>query len=206
MTEARAIGQAQRNNAGRHGFWRRSWAMLVKEFIQLKRDRISFAMIIMIPLIQLLLFGYAINTNPRHLPTAVLMQEHSDLGRSILQGAAEHALLQRHPRRARRSRIRPASGIGHGPVRDRDSGQLRAGGAPRRSSGAADCGGRHRSGRLGLCDECAQSGRAHGAATRPRRSRGGGRRRSRSAPTPATIRPAKARSTSCRAWSAPSSP
>jgi ABC-2 type transport system permease protein len=56
----------------------------VKEFIQLKRDRVSFAMIIMIPLIQLLLFGYAINTNPRHLPTAVLLQENSDLGRSIL--------------------------------------------------------------------------------------------------------------------------
>jgi ABC-2 type transport system permease protein len=41
-------------------------------------------MIIMVPLIQLLLFGYAINTNPRHLPTAVLLQENSDLGRSIL--------------------------------------------------------------------------------------------------------------------------
>jgi ABC-2 type transport system permease protein len=66
-------------------FFRRSWAMLVKEFIQLKRDRVSFAMIIMIPLIQLLLFGYAINTNPRHLPTAVLLQESSDLGRSILR-------------------------------------------------------------------------------------------------------------------------
>jgi ABC-2 type transport system permease protein len=63
----------------------RSWAMLLKEFIQLKRDRISFAMIIMIPLIQLLLFGYAINTNPRYLPTAVLLQESSDLGRSILR-------------------------------------------------------------------------------------------------------------------------
>jgi ABC-2 type transport system permease protein len=59
--------------------------MLVKEFIQLKRDRVSFAMIIMIPLVQLLLFGYAINTNPRHLPTAVLLQEQSDLGRSILK-------------------------------------------------------------------------------------------------------------------------
>jgi ABC-2 type transport system permease protein len=58
--------------------------MLVKEFIQLKRDRVSFAMIIMIPLVQLLLFGYAINTNPRHLPTAVLMQESTDLSRSIL--------------------------------------------------------------------------------------------------------------------------
>src|SRR5262245_57020844 len=59
-------------------------AVLVKAFIQLKRDRVSFAMIIMVPLIQLLLFGYAINTNPRHLPTAVLLQENSDLGRSIL--------------------------------------------------------------------------------------------------------------------------
>jgi len=59
--------------------------MLVKEFIQLKRDRISFAMIIMIPLIQLLLFGYAINTNPRHLPTAVLLQEQNDVTRSILR-------------------------------------------------------------------------------------------------------------------------
>src|SRR5712675_1655654 len=66
-------------------FWRRTFAMLVKEFIQLKRDRVSFAMIIMIPLVQLLLFGYAINTNPRHLPTAVLLQEQSDLGRSILK-------------------------------------------------------------------------------------------------------------------------
>ncbi len=66
------------------GFWRKTWAMLIKEFIQLRRDRVSFAMIIMIPLIQLMLFGYAINTNPRHLPTAVLLQEQSDLGRSIL--------------------------------------------------------------------------------------------------------------------------
>ncbi len=65
-------------------FGRKTWAVLVKEFIQLKRDRVSFAMIIMIPLIQLMLFGYAINTNPRHLPTAVLLQENSDLGRSIL--------------------------------------------------------------------------------------------------------------------------
>jgi ABC-2 type transport system permease protein len=58
--------------------------MLVKEFIQFKRDRVSFAMIIMIPLVQLMLFGYAINTNPRNLPTAVLIQESTDLSRSIL--------------------------------------------------------------------------------------------------------------------------
>jgi ABC-2 type transport system permease protein len=70
---------------GSGGFWRRTGAMLIKEFIQLRRDRVSFAMIIMIPLVQLLLFGYAINTTPRHLPTAVLLQEQSDLGRSILK-------------------------------------------------------------------------------------------------------------------------
>jgi ABC-2 family transporter protein len=69
----------------RRYFWRRTWAMLVKEFIQLRRDRVSFAMIIMIPLIQLMLFGYAINTNPRHLPTAVLLQEKIDVGRSIIK-------------------------------------------------------------------------------------------------------------------------
>src|SRR5438477_12350617 len=74
---------AQNNAVG--GFWRRTVAMLIKEFIQLKRDRVSFAMIIMIPLVQLILFGYAINTNPRNLPTAVLLQEQSDLGRSILR-------------------------------------------------------------------------------------------------------------------------
>ena len=67
-----------------NGFWRKTWAVLIKEFIQLRRDRVSFAMIIMVPLIQLMLFGYAINTTPRDLPTAVLLQENSDLARSIL--------------------------------------------------------------------------------------------------------------------------
>jgi ABC-2 type transport system permease protein len=66
------------------GFWKRTRAMLIKEFIQLRRDRMSFGMIIMIPLMQLVLFGYAINTTPRNLPTAVLLQESSDVGRSIL--------------------------------------------------------------------------------------------------------------------------
>jgi hypothetical protein len=42
-----------------YGFWRKTWAVLVKEFIQLRRDRVSFAMIITIPLVQLMLFGYA---------------------------------------------------------------------------------------------------------------------------------------------------
>src|SRR6267378_8142055 len=76
------------------GFWRRSFAMVVKEFIQLKRDRVSFAMIVMIPVMQLLLFGYAINTNPRNLPTAVLLQEDSDLGRSVLKALQNSAYFR----------------------------------------------------------------------------------------------------------------
>jgi ABC-2 type transport system permease protein len=60
-------------------------AMVIKEFIQLTRDRASFAMIVLMPLLQLLLFGYAINTTPRDLPTAVLLQENSDIGRRILK-------------------------------------------------------------------------------------------------------------------------
>src|ERR1700688_1727135 len=76
------------------GFWRRSYAMLVKEFIQLRRDRVSFAMIVMIPVMQLLLFGYAINTTPRNLPTAVLLQEDSDLARSILKALENTAYFR----------------------------------------------------------------------------------------------------------------
>jgi ABC-2 type transport system permease protein len=66
------------------GFLRRAGAMLVKELLQLRRDRITLATMITIPLMQLILFGYAINTTPRNLPTAVLLQESTDVGRSIL--------------------------------------------------------------------------------------------------------------------------
>jgi len=67
------------------GFWRRVGAMVRKEFVQLKRDRVTFATIISVPMMQLVLFGYAINTTPRNLPTAVLLQESSDVGRTILK-------------------------------------------------------------------------------------------------------------------------
>jgi ABC-2 type transport system permease protein len=68
----------------RGGFWRRLGAMILKEFLQLRRDRVTFASMITLPVIQLTLFGYAINTTPRNLPTAVLLQEQSDVGRSVL--------------------------------------------------------------------------------------------------------------------------
>ena len=49
----------------------RWWSMVTKEFLQLKRDRVTFGMIVGIPIIQLTLFGYAINSDPRHMPTAI---------------------------------------------------------------------------------------------------------------------------------------
>ena len=59
-------------------------AVMIKEFKQLTRDRLTYAMMLGLPVVQLLLFGYAINTEPRHLPTAVLVQEDSVFARSIV--------------------------------------------------------------------------------------------------------------------------
>ncbi|ABC27150.1 ABC-type multidrug transport system, permease component [Hahella chejuensis KCTC 2396] len=63
----------------------RLWAVVAKEFIQLRRDRLTFAMIIGIPLIQLALFGFAINSDPKELPMAVRSAESSAYTRSIIQ-------------------------------------------------------------------------------------------------------------------------
>ncbi|MBV5340856.1 MAG: ABC transporter permease [Deltaproteobacteria bacterium] len=62
----------------------RFWAIVIKEFVQMRRDRLTFGMIIGIPVVQLMLFGYAINGDPKHLPTAVLLADNSQQGRSIL--------------------------------------------------------------------------------------------------------------------------
>jgi ABC-2 type transport system permease protein len=86
--------------AFRSGFWRRTGAMLLKEFLQLRRDRITFATMISIPVMQLVLFGYAINTVPRDLPTAVLVQESSDVSRTILK-ALENTRYFKVTRRVR---------------------------------------------------------------------------------------------------------
>ncbi|NTW37518.1 MAG: ABC transporter permease, partial [Syntrophobacteraceae bacterium] len=64
---------------------RRFWAMVVKEFIQMRRDRVTFAMMVGIPLMQLILFGFAINSDPKHLPTAVLQADRGPHARTILQ-------------------------------------------------------------------------------------------------------------------------
>ena len=64
----------------------RLFAILIKEFIQMRRDRGTFAIMLGVPVLQLMLFGFAINTDPRHLPAAVHMADNSVYARSI--GAA----------------------------------------------------------------------------------------------------------------------
>ncbi len=64
----------------------RFMAMARKEFVQMRRDRLTFAMMIGIPLIQIILFGYAINSDPRHLPLAVLSGDNTRYSRSIVAG------------------------------------------------------------------------------------------------------------------------
>ncbi|MFL6681946.1 MAG: ABC transporter permease, partial [Burkholderiaceae bacterium] len=59
-------------------------AVMIKEFTQLRRDRITYAMILVMPLMQLLMFGYAINTDPRHLAAAVVAHDHGRLADAVV--------------------------------------------------------------------------------------------------------------------------
>ncbi|AOI88577.1 ABC transporter permease [Burkholderia pseudomultivorans] len=62
----------------------RWWSIVLKEFLQLRRDRVTFAMIVGVPIIQLALFGFAINTDPKHLPTAVIVADPGPFARSFI--------------------------------------------------------------------------------------------------------------------------
>ncbi|WP_027190149.1 ABC transporter permease [Fundidesulfovibrio putealis] len=73
---------------------RRFWAMVVKEFVQMRRDRVTFAMMIGIPLMQLILFGFAINSNPQNLPLAVLSNDDSEFSRTVVT-ALQNSLYYR---------------------------------------------------------------------------------------------------------------
>ncbi|HEX2385408.1 MAG TPA: ABC transporter permease [Candidatus Binatia bacterium] len=63
---------------------KRFWAIVVKEFIQMRRDRLTFGIMVGIPLIQLVLFGYAINSDPKRLPAAVVLADNGPQGRTLL--------------------------------------------------------------------------------------------------------------------------
>lgn len=62
----------------------RLWAIIVKEFVQTKRERITFAMMVVIPIVQLTLFGFAINNDPKHLPTVIIAHENSNFSRTLI--------------------------------------------------------------------------------------------------------------------------
>jgi ABC-2 type transport system permease protein len=61
-------------------------AVFFKEFVQMRRDRLTFAILIMMPIMQLVMFGYAINTDPRHLAAVVVLRETGEFERSLLAG------------------------------------------------------------------------------------------------------------------------
>ena len=178
--------------------------MLVKEFIQLRRDRVSFAMIVMIPVMQLMLFGYAINTTPRNLPTAVLLQEDSDLARSILK-AMENTAYFRFTREVhdvaefddllQSGKVLFGVEIPRGFERavrrgDRPALLVAADATDPVAAGSA----------LGALGTVVQTALQHDLHHR----RSAVSRRSRSGPMRATIRRRRRGSTSCPAWSAPS--
>ena len=83
MSEAQAGGERLMTAASAR---QRIRAVLLKEVIQMRRDRLTFAMIVGIPIIQLVLFGYAINTDPKHLPTGIVMADEGPVARAIVAG------------------------------------------------------------------------------------------------------------------------
>lgn len=74
--------------------WRRLWAMMLKEFIQLSRDRLTFAMMVGIPIMQLLMFGYAINTDPKHLNTVLVVYDQGSFTRNLTQALQNSGYFQ----------------------------------------------------------------------------------------------------------------
>lgn len=76
------------------GFLTRILAMTTKEARQLRRDRLTFAMMLGIPIMQLLLFGFAINSDPRNLPAAIIAADHSAITRSLIAAIANTGYLR----------------------------------------------------------------------------------------------------------------
>ena len=64
----------------------RVWAILVKEFLQMRRDRLTLGMVVVVPLMQLFMFGFAINLNPKNLPAAIVINDPGPFARSIVAG------------------------------------------------------------------------------------------------------------------------
>ena len=152
---------------GMNGFsFARLFAMLIKESLQMRRDRATVGLTVMLPLVQLFLFGYAINANPRHLPTGLLAAEHSTYERTLAGGAAEHRVF-RHPADGDRGRGRAGAGARRRDVRAEHSAGLLAPHRSRRAAAGADGRRCHRSDRDRQRDRGGGGAERHGAEPRP---------------------------------------
>jgi ABC-2 type transport system permease protein len=74
--------------------WARFLAILIKELRQVRRDRLTFGMMVGVPIVQLILFGFAINGDPKHLPLAVVVMDHSEYSRSFVAGLENSAYFR----------------------------------------------------------------------------------------------------------------
>ena len=70
-------------------------AVLIKEFVQMRRDRITLAMAVGVPVMQLVLFGFAINLDPKHLPTAISADDSGPFTRALVSASSEFRLSSR---------------------------------------------------------------------------------------------------------------
>ena len=136
--------------------WRRFLAVLIKEFIQMRRDRLTFAMMIGVPLMQLILFGYAINTDPKHLPAALLVADQSVFARSLVRALENSDYFEFVRQATSEAEAERSAGARRRPVRDQHPGRFRARALARPAARGAGGGGCHRSGRD---RQCARSAR-----------------------------------------------
>ena len=137
-----------------------------KESIQARRDPLTLRLIIAMPIMQLLLFGYAINTNPKHLPTGVLAAEHSNYERTLIAALQNQRLLRRAVAARPSERRKKGSPNGELIFVVNIPAQFRSFGRPRRIPVRADRRRRHRSHRDRLCHGGA-GGLGDGARSRP---------------------------------------
>ena len=87
--------------------WRRMAAIFIKEFQQMLRDRLTFAMAVGVPVLQLVLFGYAINTDPKGLPTVLVVQDSGHWAAAWWPRWATAAISRSSTRPAARPRAMP---------------------------------------------------------------------------------------------------
>ncbi len=123
---------------GLNGFsLQRFAAILTKEFIQMRRDRVTFGMMIGLPLIQLFLFGFAINADPRHLPTLVEMGDNGPLTRAVIAGMQQSDYFDFRGQVAGDGGGRGGAAAGRGEFRCGDPAEFRARRGARTRAGVA---------------------------------------------------------------------